>query len=82
MLQTLLLLFAAKNCKSDPFYHSSWLWSVSSHPVDNGDEFSVSVFTDDPVVQIKRVGVRMLHEEEGTDDDRSSSNTSVFLKRN
>ncbi|KAI5570206.1 hypothetical protein POPTR_011G012201v4 [Populus trichocarpa] len=31
---------------------------------------------DDPVVQIKRVGVRMLHEEEGTDDDSSSSNTS------
>ena len=34
------------------------------------------MFTDDPVVQIKRVGVRMLHEEEGTDDDSSSSNTS------
>jgi hypothetical protein len=26
---------------------------------DTGDEFSVSVFTDDPVVQIKRVGVRI-----------------------
>jgi hypothetical protein len=28
-----------------------------------------SVFPDGPVVQIKRVGVRMLHEEEGTDDN-------------
>jgi hypothetical protein len=44
--------------------------------LNTDDEFSVSVFADDPVVQIKRVGVRMLHEEEGTDDDSSSSNTS------
>ena len=36
-----------------------------------------SVFPDGPVVQIKRVGVRMLHEEEGTDDNSSSSNSEV-----
>ncbi|XP_061984185.1 uncharacterized protein LOC133703585 [Populus nigra] len=63
-----------------------WLryWKIGSNdPVfDTGDEFSVSVFTDDPVVQIKRVGVRMLHEEEGTDDDSSSSNTSDDIFRN
>jgi hypothetical protein len=68
--------------KSELLWLSYWKFGSNDPAFDNGDEFSVSVFTDDPVVQIKRVGVRMLHEEEGTDDDRSSSNTSVFLKRN
>ena len=43
---------------------------------DNGDEFSFLVFTDDPVV------VRMLHEEEGTNDNRSSSNSEVNTAHN
>jgi hypothetical protein len=68
--------------KSELLRLSYWKFGSNDPAFDNGDEFSVAVFTDDPVVQIKRVGVRMLHEEEGTDDDRSSSNTSVFLKRN
>ena len=37
-----------------------------------------SVFPDDPAVQIKRVGVRMLHEEEGTDDNRVKNVRRVF----
>ena len=55
---------------------SYWKFGSNDPAFDNGDEFSVSVFTDDLVAQIKRVGVRMLHEEEGTDDDSSSSNSS------
>uniref|UniRef100_A0A6N2KGY2 NB-ARC domain-containing protein n=1 Tax=Salix viminalis TaxID=40686 RepID=A0A6N2KGY2_SALVM len=41
---------------------------------DNGDYVSVSVFTDDPGVEIKRVDVQMLHEEEG---DIHSSNEVI-----
>ena len=48
--------------------HSYWKFGSNDPVFDTGDEFSVSVFTDDPVVQMKRVGVRILHEEEGTDD--------------
>jgi len=62
--------------KSELLWLSYWKFGSNDPVFDTDDEFSVSVFADDPVVQIKRVGVRMLHEEEGTDDDSSSSNTS------
>uniref|UniRef100_A0A2K1R7W1 TMV resistance protein N n=1 Tax=Populus trichocarpa TaxID=3694 RepID=A0A2K1R7W1_POPTR len=62
--------------RSELLWLSYWKFGSNDPVFDTGDEFSVSVFTDDPVVQMKRVGVRMLHEEEGTDDDSSSSNTS------
>ncbi|KAJ6978634.1 hypothetical protein NC653_026923 [Populus alba x Populus x berolinensis] len=62
--------------KSELLWLSYWKFGSNDPAFDNGDEFSVSVFTDDLVAQIKRVGVRMLHEEEGTDDDSSSSNSS------
>ncbi|XP_011002591.1 PREDICTED: uncharacterized protein LOC105109549 [Populus euphratica] len=61
--------------KSDLLWLSYWKFGSNDPGFDAGDEFSVSVFTDNPVVQIMRVGVLMVQEEEGTDDDSSSSNT-------
>ncbi|XP_052301341.1 disease resistance protein RUN1 [Populus trichocarpa] len=55
---------------SDDAAHLLEIWGHSIMVMD-------SVFPDGPVVQIKRVGVRMLHEEEGTDDNSSSSNSEV-----
>ena len=69
--------------KSELLWLSYWKFEGNDPAFDNGDEFSVSVFTDDhPVVQIKRVGVQMLHEEEGTDDNSSSSNSEVNTAHN
>ena len=68
--------------KSELLWISYWKFEGNDPAFDNGDEFSVSVFPDDPAVQIKRVGVRMLREEEGTDDNSSSSNSEVNTAHN
>jgi hypothetical protein len=57
--------------KSELLWLSYWKFGGNDPAFDNGDEFSVSVFTDDPVV------VRMLLEDEGTDDNSSLSNSEV-----
>jgi hypothetical protein len=62
--------------KSELLWLSYWKFRGNDPAFDNGDEFSFSVFTDDPVV------VRMLHEEEGTNDNRSSSNSEVNTAHN
>jgi hypothetical protein len=55
-----------------------WKFGSDDAEFDNGDDVSVSVFTDDPVVQIKRVDVQMLLEEEGNDDGNiHSSNEAI-----
>ncbi|KAJ6728872.1 hypothetical protein OIU74_006872 [Salix koriyanagi] len=51
-----------------------WKFGSDDAEFDNGDYVSVSVFTKDPDVQIKRVDVQMLHEEEG---DIHSSNEVI-----
>ncbi|KAG5234620.1 TIR-NBS type disease resistance protein [Salix suchowensis] len=51
-----------------------WRFGSDDAEFDNGDSVSVSVFTDDPAVQIKRVDVQILHEEEG---DIHSSNEVI-----
>jgi len=66
---------------SDEKIELLWLnhWKFGGYDLefDNGDEFSVSMFTNNPCVQIKRVGVRMLHEEEGNDDNIQSNNEVI-----
>uniref|UniRef100_A0A2K2C9D8 Uncharacterized protein n=1 Tax=Populus trichocarpa TaxID=3694 RepID=A0A2K2C9D8_POPTR len=42
--------------KSELLWLSYWKFGSNDPAFDTGDEFSVSVFTDDPVVQIKIVG--------------------------
>ncbi|KAJ6416285.1 hypothetical protein OIU84_002183 [Salix udensis] len=51
-----------------------WKFGSDDAEFDNGDDVSVSVFTVDQDVQIKRVDVQMLHEEEG---DIHSSNEVI-----
>ncbi|KAJ6725155.1 TMV RESISTANCE PROTEIN N-LIKE [Salix viminalis] len=51
-----------------------WKFGSDDAEFDNGDYVSVSVFTDDPGAEIKRVDVQMLHEEEG---DIHSSNEVI-----
>ena len=63
--------------KSELLWLSYWKFEGNDPAFDNGDEFSVSVFTNNPCVQIKRVGVRMLHEEEGIDDNIQSNNEVI-----
>ncbi|KAF9664538.1 hypothetical protein SADUNF_Sadunf16G0029100 [Salix dunnii] len=59
----------------DLWVERGWLWishcrfEVDDLEFDDGDEVSVSVFIDDQRVQIKRIGVRILHEEEGSKND-------------
>ncbi|KAJ6287814.1 hypothetical protein OIU76_028852 [Salix suchowensis] len=59
----------------DLWVEKGWLWishcncGVDDLEFDDGDEVSVSVFIDDERVQIKRIGVRILHEEEGSKND-------------
>lgn len=59
----------------DLWVEKGWLWishckcGVDDLGFDDGDEFSVSVLMDDPRVQIKRIGVRILHGEEGSRND-------------
>ncbi|XP_011041390.1 PREDICTED: TMV resistance protein N-like isoform X3 [Populus euphratica] len=59
----------------DLWVEKGWLWishckcGVDDLGFDDGDEFSVSVLMDDPRVQIKRIGVRILHEEGGSKND-------------
>ncbi|KAJ6871838.1 disease resistance protein RPP2B-like [Populus alba x Populus x berolinensis] len=63
--------------KFELFWLNHWIFGGYDLEFDNGDEFSVSVFTNNPCVQIKRVGVRMLHEEEGIDDNIQSNNEVI-----
>ncbi|KAJ6893143.1 TMV resistance protein N [Populus alba x Populus x berolinensis] len=42
---------------------------VDDPTFDNGDDVSISVRPLGPAIQIRRIGVRWLHEEEGKDDD-------------
>jgi len=44
---------------------------------DNGDDVSISVLPHDPAIQIRRIGVRWLHEEEGNDDDIQSKDEVI-----
>ncbi|KAB5519284.1 hypothetical protein DKX38_023603 [Salix brachista] len=59
----------------DLWVEKGWLWishcncGVDDLEFDDGDEVTVSVFIDDQRVQIKRIGVRILHEEEGSKND-------------
>ncbi|CAK7346133.1 unnamed protein product [Dovyalis caffra] len=44
---------------------------------DNGDELSVSVRANEPGIQIKTIGVRIMYEEEGNDHNIKSNNEVV-----
>ncbi|KAJ6978678.1 TMV resistance protein N isoform X2 [Populus alba x Populus x berolinensis] len=41
---------------------------VGDPTFDNGDDVSISVLGHDPIIQVRTIGVRWLHEEEGKDD--------------
>ena len=47
-----------------------------------GDDVSISVRPLDPAIQIRRIGVRWLHEEEGKDDDDIQSKDEVINAHN
>jgi hypothetical protein len=44
---------------------------------DNGDDVSISVLPHHPAIQIRTIGVRWLHEEEGKDDDIQSKDEVI-----
>ena len=50
---------------------------VGDPPFDNGDDVSISVLPHDPAIQVRRIGVQWLHEEEGKDDDIKSKDEVI-----
>uniref|UniRef100_A0A2K1YE84 Uncharacterized protein n=1 Tax=Populus trichocarpa TaxID=3694 RepID=A0A2K1YE84_POPTR len=55
---------------------------VGDPTFDDGDDVSISVLPHDLAIQVKAIGVRWLHEEEGKDDDFIQSKDEVINAHN
>ncbi|KAJ6885474.1 TMV resistance protein N-like [Populus alba x Populus x berolinensis] len=55
---------------------------VNDPTFDNGDDVSISVRPHDPCIQVRTIGIRWLHEEEGKDDDFIQSKDEVINAHN
>ena len=55
---------------------SHWKLGFGDPTFDDGDDVSISVLEHDPIIQIRRIGVRWLHEEEGKDEVINAHNSS------
>jgi hypothetical protein len=55
---------------------------VDDPTFDNGDDVSISVLQHDPIIQIRRIGVQWLYEEEGSDDDIQSKDEVINAHNN
>ena len=49
---------------------------------DNGDDVSISVLPHSPTIQVRTIGIRWLHQEEGKDDDDIEAKDEVINAHN
>ena len=55
---------------------------VNDPTFDNGDDVSISVLPHSPTIQVRTIGIRWLHQEEGKDDDDIQSKDEVINAHN
>ncbi|XP_034910625.1 disease resistance protein RPV1-like [Populus alba] len=70
--------------RNDPFFQLLFPRKLGGNDptFDNGDDVSISVRPHGPIIQVRTIGTRWLHEEEGKDDDDIQAKDEVINAHN